>query len=175
MAKPLEPARVDIMGFYQNLQGCCASEAQAAGRSQSQHGSSFFLSLKFREITPGGEQLPRARPARRAERDSFSLAGAGPARVVLWQVSADQFEQFDGVQAPLGGAVGRDAGNFVHWTRKIDNKTKTQALTNEQAKIVQQAIDRNRQLELSLNRLRSLSEQIIWDITPCFATRKRTK
>ena len=68
----------------------------------------------------------------------------------------------------------RRYGPYYLWTRKVDNKTKTQALTKEQAKIVQQAIDRNRQLELSLNRLRSLSEQIIWDITPCVATRKRT-
>jgi asparagine synthetase B (glutamine-hydrolysing) len=73
----------------------------------------------------------------------------------------------------VAGAL-RRYGPYYLWTRKIDNKTKTQALTKEQAKIVQQAIHRNRQLELSLNDLRSLSEQIIWDITPCVARRKRT-
>lgn len=69
----------------------------------------------------------------------------------------------------------RKYGPYYLWTRKIENKTKTQALTKEQAKIVQQAIDRNRRLESDLARLRYLSEQIIWDITPCVATRKRTK
>jgi len=64
-------------------------------------------------------------------------------------------------------------GPYYLWTRKINNKTKTQALTDEQAKIIQEAINRNRQLELNLQRLRSLSEQIIWNITPCVATRKR--
>ena len=73
----------------------------------------------------------------------------------------------------VAGAL-RRYGPYYLWTRKIDNKTKTQALTKEQAKIVQQAINRNRQLERSLSRLRSLSEQIIWDITPCVTTRQRT-
>jgi hypothetical protein len=65
-------------------------------------------------------------------------------------------------------------GPYYLWTRKVDNKTKTQALTKEQAKIVREAINRNRQLEVRLDRLRFLSEQIIWDITPCVTMRKRT-
>lgn len=64
-------------------------------------------------------------------------------------------------------------GPYYLWTRKIDNKTKTQALTLGQAKVVRQAINRNRQLELGLNRLRAYSEQIIWAVTPCVAKRKR--
>jgi ribosomal protein S13 len=71
--------------------------------------------------------------------------------------------------------VSRNYGPYYLWTRKIDNKTKTQALTKDQARMVQQAIDRNRQLESDLDRLRSFSEQIIWNITPCVATRKRRK
>jgi hypothetical protein len=65
-------------------------------------------------------------------------------------------------------------GPYYLWTRKINNKTKTQALTDEQAQIVQEVINRNRQLELHLDSLRSISEQIIWDVTPCVAKRKRT-
>ena len=69
--------------------------------------------------------------------------------------------------------VSKSYGPYYFWTRKINNKTKTQALTDEQAQIVQEAISRNRQLELHLSRLRSLSEHIIWDVTPCVAKRKR--
>jgi len=54
-----------------------------------------------------------------AIRAAFSLAGAGPARVVLGQILADQLEQLDRVQAPLGGAVGRHAGYFVDGDRDV--------------------------------------------------------
>jgi hypothetical protein len=64
-------------------------------------------------------------------------------------------------------------GPYYLWTRKIDNKTRTQALTQNQAKVVQQAINRNRLLELRLNQLRACSEQIILASTPCVAKRKR--
>jgi hypothetical protein len=69
--------------------------------------------------------------------------------------------------------VSKKYGPYYLWTRKIDNKTNTKALTLEQAQIVQEAINRNRQLESRLSRLRSLSEQIIWDATPCVARRQR--
>jgi hypothetical protein len=72
------------------------------------------------------------------------------------------------------GGVLKSYGPYYLWTRKINNKTSTQALTDEQAQIILEAIKRNRQLELRLTRLRSLSEQIIWGATPCVAKRKRT-
>ena len=72
----------------------------------------------------------------------------------------------------VGGRLQR-YGPYYLWTRKIENKTKTQALTEEQAQVVQAAVARNRQLESNLSRLRTLSEQIIWDATPCVAKRKR--
>jgi ribosomal protein S13 len=71
------------------------------------------------------------------------------------------------------GGVSKRYGPYYLWTRKIDNKTKTQALTDEQAQVIQEAINRNRQLELRLSRLRSIAEQIIRDATPCVAGRKR--
>jgi ribosomal protein S13 len=64
-------------------------------------------------------------------------------------------------------------GPYYLWTRKIDNKTVTQALTAEQAQIIQAAIQRNYQLEQRLARLRQLSEQIIRALTPSVTKRKR--
>lgn len=64
-------------------------------------------------------------------------------------------------------------GPYYIWTRKIRNKTVTQALTVEQMRIIQDALNRNRQLEQQLMRLRRLSERIIKAITPCVAKRKR--
>jgi hypothetical protein len=64
-------------------------------------------------------------------------------------------------------------GPYYLWTRKVNNKTVTLALTTEQAQIMRDAIRRNRRLEQRLTDLRSLSEQIIRAITPCVAKRKR--
>jgi len=64
-------------------------------------------------------------------------------------------------------------GPYYVWTRKIKGKTVTIALTDDQARIIRQAINRNRELEQRLDRLRSLSEQIIIAISPCVAKRKR--
>lgn len=64
-------------------------------------------------------------------------------------------------------------GPYYLWTRKLNNKTVTRALTPEQAQVIRDAIRRNRQLERRLADLRSLSEQIIQAVTPCVAKRKR--
>jgi len=64
-------------------------------------------------------------------------------------------------------------GPYYLWTRKLNNKTVTQALTAEQAQIIREAIRRNRQLEQRLDRLRSLSEEIIHAVSPCVARRNR--
>jgi len=69
--------------------------------------------------------------------------------------------------------VSKTYGPYFLWTRKVNNKTVTQALTAEQAQIIREAIRRNRQLEQRLNRLRSLSEKIIQSVSPCVARRKR--
>jgi hypothetical protein len=78
------------------------------------------------------------------------------------------------LQRRVGGVL-KTYGPYYLWTRKINNKTVTQALTAEQAVIIREAIRRNRQLELRLNRLRSLSEQIIRAIGPCVAKRNRAR
>ena len=64
-------------------------------------------------------------------------------------------------------------GPYYLWTRKINNKTITRALTAEQVQIIRDAIRRNRQLERRLVDLRFLSEQIIEAVTPCVAKRNR--
>jgi spermidine synthase len=77
------------------------------------------------------------------------------------------------LQRQVGSAL-KSYGPYYLWTRKINGKTVTMALTNEQSKIIREAIDRNRQIEQSLNRLRFLSEQIIVSVSPSVAKRKRS-
>ena len=67
----------------------------------------------------------------------------------------------------------RAYGPYYLWTRKINNRTVTHALTADQAQIIQEAIRRNRLLEQRLAMLRTRSEQIILAITPCVGKRKR--
>ena len=74
----------------------------------------------------------------------------------------------------VGGAL-KTYGPYYLWTRKIKNKTVSVALTDEQAQIIQEGIRRNRQLEQRLDRLRSLSEQIIVAISPCVPKRRRLR
>ena len=71
------------------------------------------------------------------------------------------------------GGASVACGPYYIWTRKIHNKTATQALTVEQARIIQDALERNHRMEKKLMRLRRLSEQVIKAITPCVAKRKR--
>jgi hypothetical protein len=72
------------------------------------------------------------------------------------------------------GATFKTYGPYYLWTRKIKGKTVTLALTDDQARIIRQAINRNRELERRLDQLRSLSEQIIIEVSPSVVRRKRT-
>lgn len=74
----------------------------------------------------------------------------------------------------VGGLL-KTYGPYYLWTRKIKNKTVTVALTDQQAKIIQEAIRRNRRLEQRLARLRLLSERIVAAVGPCVARRKRAR
>ena len=76
------------------------------------------------------------------------------------------------LQRRTGGAM-KTYGPYYLWTRKINQKTVTQALTAEQAVIIRDAIRRNRQIEQRLRRLRAVSEQIIRTISPGVAKRNR--
>lgn len=66
-------------------------------------------------------------------------------------------------------------GPYYIWTRKVNSKTVTRALTADQAKVIKDAIRRNKSLEQRLAALRTLSEQIITAITPCVARRKKAR
>jgi hypothetical protein len=78
------------------------------------------------------------------------------------------------LQRRVGTAL-KTYGPYYLWTRKINGKTVTVALTKEQADVIRQAIRLNRKLERSLDGLRLLSEQIIIAISPCVAKRKRSR
>jgi hypothetical protein len=73
------------------------------------------------------------------------------------------------------GSVLKTYGPYYLWTRKINKKTVTLALTDEQAQIIRDAIRRNRQLEQRLDRLRFLSEKIIVAVSPCVVKRNRPR
>lgn len=66
-------------------------------------------------------------------------------------------------------------GPYFLWTRKVDGKTVTAALSHEQAAIIGEAIARNRSLDRKLADIRTLSERIIRAITPSVPTRHRRK
>ena len=72
------------------------------------------------------------------------------------------------------GTTLKNYGPYYLWTRKMNGKTVTLALTEEQAQTIRQAISLNRKVEQRLDRLRSLSEQIIMTICPCVTKRKRS-
>ena len=67
----------------------------------------------------------------------------------------------------------RRYGPYYLWTRKVDGKTVTLALSKEQAAVIAEAVARNRTLDRRLSDLRALSETIIRAITPSLPTRKR--
>ena len=76
------------------------------------------------------------------------------------------------LRRPARGAS-KAYGPYYLWTRKINNKTVTCALTADRAQIIQEAIRRHRRWEQRTAKLRALSEQIILALTPCVAKRKR--
>ena len=73
----------------------------------------------------------------------------------------------------LSGTRQRRYGPYYLWTRKVDGKTVTVALSREQAAVITEAVARNRALDRQLADIRKLSERIIRAITPCVQTRNR--
>jgi hypothetical protein len=74
---------------------------------------------------------------------------------------------------PAGGKWKR-FGPYYSWTRKIDNKTVTLALTRPQFNALQQAIHRQRKLYQILMQLQDISARYILTTSPCVTTRKRS-
>lgn len=66
-------------------------------------------------------------------------------------------------------------GPYYLWTRKIDGKTVTKALSKEQFLWVTVALQNNRRIEKRLTDLRTLSERMLFAITYSVPSRKRNK
>lgn len=64
-------------------------------------------------------------------------------------------------------------GPYYSWTRKVNNKTKTAALSPPQYRILSRAIDNHRQLEVALDKMRTISELIIFSSTLGVSRRNR--
>ena len=64
-------------------------------------------------------------------------------------------------------------GPYYSWTRKVDNKTVTVALSLAQYHAMQAALVNYRRLEGILDRMRQLSEQVIFATTRGVAKRNR--
>jgi hypothetical protein len=66
--------------------------------------------------------------------------------------------------APPPGAP--RASTHYTWTRKINNKTVTKALSKDQYQALKKAIEANRQVEKTLRRMRSISQDAILEPMP---------
>lgn len=66
-------------------------------------------------------------------------------------------------------------GPYYSWTRKINDKTETTALTKQQFDLIRLAIGRNQRIEKSLTQLRQISLSFILATTPCVAKRMRQR
>jgi hypothetical protein len=64
-------------------------------------------------------------------------------------------------------------GPYYSWTRKLNNKTVTTALTRQQFDLIRQAIRRHQSLNNTLAALREISIRYILSTTPCVSKRKR--
>ena len=64
-------------------------------------------------------------------------------------------------------------GPYYSWTRKINNKTVTVALSRVQHGLISKAISNQRKLEELLRKMRAISEQIVLLQSPGVASRKK--
>ena len=71
------------------------------------------------------------------------------------------------------GGKKKQFGPYYSWTRKIDNKTVTLALTRQQYDLIREAIRRHQSLNKTLAALRETSLQYIISATPCVLKRKK--
>ena len=75
-------------------------------------------------------------------------------------------------QRPAGKGL-KTYGPYYSWTRKVDNKTVTVALSLEQYRTMQSALAQHRRMEGVLDQMRRLSEQAIFSTTLGVPRRKR--
>jgi virulence-associated protein VapD len=67
---------------------------------------------------------------------------------------------------------GQQGSRYV-WTRKVQSKTVTVALSHEQYQWLRQAVNNQRKLEKIVNQMQTLSRQILFAIVPGVVRRKR--
>jgi hypothetical protein len=64
-------------------------------------------------------------------------------------------------------------GPCYQWTRKVNAKTVSVALSKEQYQVLKEAIDNWRELQETLRRMQALSRQVIFETLPSPPRRKR--
>jgi virulence-associated protein VapD len=67
---------------------------------------------------------------------------------------------------------GQQGSRYV-WTRKVQSKTVTVALSHEQYQWLRQAVNNQRKLEKIVNQMQMLSRQILFETVPGVVRRKR--
>jgi virulence-associated protein VapD len=67
---------------------------------------------------------------------------------------------------------GQQGSRYV-WTRKVQSKTVTVALSHEQYQWLRQAVNNQRKLERIVNQMQTLSRQILFETVPGVVRRKR--
>ena len=77
------------------------------------------------------------------------------------------------VKEPPPGAL-RATGSYV-WTRKVNNKTVTKALSKEQYEVLKEAIDANREVENTLRKMRTISQDSILKFLPDSPGKRKLK
>ncbi len=75
-------------------------------------------------------------------------------------------------QRPVGNGL-KTYGPYYSWTRKVDNKTVTVALSLAQYHALQSAIAKHRRMEGILDQMRRLSEQVVFATTRGVLKRSR--
>ncbi len=67
------------------------------------------------------------------------------------------------------------ASTYYKWTRKLDGKTVSETLSKEQYEAIKDAIEANRQIEQTLRRMRTLSQDAILQALPDSPGKQRRK
>jgi|SRR5690348_3912555 hypothetical protein len=102
-----------------------------------------------------------------------TLSGAEVRRV------QQRYEQLKKELLELGwisqGSLMHHSPNSWRWTRKVKAKTRTVALSKEQAELYLQAIANHRRLEEILRQMRELSQKVLLGSAPGIRKRPRQK
>lgn len=72
----------------------------------------------------------------------------------------------------MNAGPGQQGSRYV-WTRKVNAKTVTVALSEEQYHWLKQAVANQRQLEQIIRQMQNLSRQILFETVPGVVRRKR--